>query len=216
MATRRRGSDPFVHPCTGQLTKRCSKCLRILPVESFGADARRKDGYRPQCSPCGRAANRAHYEANKEAAYARTSAWKRSPIGIQSSQAASRAWRAGNPDLVKARKRAEYQANREETIAMFRDMAFQRKYGISLAERDAMAEVQGHRCAICLTHESELPKRLAVDHDHTSGAIRSLLCQACNLGLGFFRDAPELLERAAAYLRVSGHQSNKAVTFHGA
>ena len=39
-----------------------------------------------------------------------------------------------------------------------------------------------------------------VDHDHSTGRIRGPLCQRCNLGLGHFRDAPELLRKAALYL----------------
>jgi len=44
---------------------------------------------------------------------------------------------------------------------------------------------------------------LHVDHDHITGALRGLLCSACNTGLGFFRDHPELLKRAIEYLNQS-------------
>ncbi len=51
------------------------------------------------------------------------------------------------------------------------------------------------QCVICGVEE-----KLVVDHDHTTGEIRGLLCNHCNRGLGHFRDDPMLLEFAAQYL----------------
>lgn len=63
-----------------------------------------------------------------------------------------------------------------------------------------MAEQNG-RCAICSVHEDDLfSKKLALDHDHATGLPRALLCHHCNWGIGHFRDNPELLRAAIAYL----------------
>lgn len=51
-------------------------------------------------------------------------------------------------------------------------------YGINAAEYDHLLELQGGRCAICRSRPKS--KRLAVDHDHKSGAVRGLLCSRCN------------------------------------
>lgn len=57
-------------------------------------------------------------------------------------------------------------------------------------------------CAICNIHESEAPKkRLHVDHDHTTGKVRALLCGNCNVGLGHFKENINFLEAAIRYLR---------------
>ncbi|MGV0949375.1 MAG: endonuclease domain-containing protein [Azonexus sp.] len=41
----------------------------------------------------------------------------------------------------------------------------------------------------------------ARDHNHATGQKRGRLCLSCNVALGHFRDSPELLKAAVAYLR---------------
>jgi hypothetical protein len=68
---------------------------------------------------------------------------------------------------------------------------------------------QDNRCAICGTLDwggaNNTPN---IDHDHTTGELRSLLCFRCNVGLGNFGDSPEILREAAAYLEA--HQCKNA------
>jgi hypothetical protein len=72
-----------------------------------------------------------------------------------------------------------------------------RLYG---ADFDKMYTQQGGYCAICGIHQSELTKRLNVDHDHTTGEVRALLCHSCNVGLGHFSHSIDKLNLAIAYL----------------
>lgn len=53
---------------------------------------------------------------------------------------------------------------------------------------------QDHRCYICGIYE------LHIDHDHSTGEARGLLCRWCNAGLGHFKDKPHLMIRAIKYL----------------
>lgn len=82
----------------------------------------------------------------------------------------------------------------------------QRKYGMSLAERAAMLKAQKNRCKICgrkLGDFSTLRHDACVDHCHRGKAVRGILCNACNRGLGQFNDSPEALRAAADYLEAS-------------
>jgi hypothetical protein len=77
-------------------------------------------------------------------------------------------------------------------------------YGLSAADYAALLLSQGGVCAICglpPANQTKNDSRLHVDHDHSSDAVRGLLCRECNLGVGFFEDDPGLMERAIAYLR---------------
>lgn len=58
------------------------------------------------------------------------------------------------------------------------------RYKLSAADYYALFELQGGRCAICHVHQDEFGQRLAVDHEHATGAVRGLLCKGCNTALG--------------------------------
>lgn len=83
-----------------------------------------------------------------------------------------------------------------------------RSYGLADAAYQAMLAAQGGKCGICRSDgkdsagQARKPYRfLCIDHSHRSGAVRGLLCDKCNLGLGNFDDDPLRLEQAVAYLR---------------
>ena len=84
-----------------------------------------------------------------------------------------------------------------------RSSNLKRIFGLSIEEYDKKARIQNNVCAIC-SKVCKTGKRLAVDHDHLTGKIRELLCGNCNGGLGKFQDSPQLLEKAAEYLRKHG------------
>lgn len=89
------------------------------------------------------------------------------------------------------------------------------KFGITVEEYDALLEHQDNRCAICNTASCNTGNRFAVDHIHdmrmrggemvdvnigNADAVRGLLCQPCNTGIGKLKDSPELLRKAAHYI----------------
>ena len=82
-----------------------------------------------------------------------------------------------------------------------------REYGLTPEDYEGMLSAQSGLCRLCGEPETKRDNRtglvyaLAVDHDHETGAVRGLLCSICNVGLGYFRDDPELLVRAAEYIR---------------
>lgn len=72
-------------------------------------------------------------------------------------------------------------------------------YGIGAVEYAAILEAQGGACFIC-QRATGATKRLAVDHDHLTGAVRGILCGPCNRLLGHLRDDVDAARRVVSYL----------------
>lgn len=89
--------------------------------------------------------------------------------------------------------------NRDKIRAKYHQHDLKKNFGISVEQYDEMLIRQNGVCAICKT-PCKSGRRLAVDHDHKTGQVRSLLCSNCNRGLGCFQDNPDLLREAAQYL----------------
>lgn len=73
-------------------------------------------------------------------------------------------------------------------------------YGITPEDYDGLYDKQKGKCAICGKHQSELKRRLCVDHDHNTGKVRGLLCHKCNFVIGNADDDIEILNKAITYL----------------
>lgn len=75
-----------------------------------------------------------------------------------------------------------------------------KKYGLSETDYEQMLIKQNGVCAICSKPQKPSTKRLAVDHCHTTGIVRGLLCSGCNTAIGQFNDNIETLKSAISYL----------------
>lgn len=92
----------------------------------------------------------------------------------------AKTYRTENPDAIKNSK-------------------LKQTLGVTLADKIAMIEKQQGCCAICKV-DLKTVKLTSVDHCHNTGKIRGVLCNACNVGLGHFRDSIKNLFFAAVYL----------------
>lgn len=80
------------------------------------------------------------------------------------------------------------------------------KYGLTYKQFEEMMQAQQHRCSICTTPITTNPtpfswqRRCVVDHCHTTGRVRGLLCNQCNTAIGLLKEDPSALTRAVEYL----------------
>ncbi len=78
------------------------------------------------------------------------------------------------------------------------------RYGVTAKQYNTILKRQKSLCALC---KSDAPRskngRFVVDHCHSSGRIRGLLCLPCNTALGQLGDNAESLLSAISYVSAS-------------
>jgi DNA-directed RNA polymerase subunit M/transcription elongation factor TFIIS len=100
----------------------------------------------------------------------------------------------------KARKKKHKSNIRPSGLTNQKVYAMKQRYGITEEEFVAIREIQKNKCPIC---SKELTSDALVDHCHTTGQIRGILCRKCNFAIGLLEDSQETLNRAILYLRKS-------------
>lgn len=168
-------------------TKSCSKCKLEFPTGAFQRDKHAKDGLTCQCKAC--------RKISREA------------------------WKSRNPDKVRLHKKREHSKNHQNYLDYQRSSRrkelwfkwkLEKQFGITVEDFEILYESQLGKCAICrnkLDCGKCSNKRLHIDHDHKTGAVRGLLCFRCNTGIGSFGDSVENLQRAAEYLQGKSWKS---------
>ena len=158
--------------------KNCSKCRTEKALSDFVKQSTRKGGLHPWCASC-----RSEYrKENRKVESERVNAYNKRK-------------RRENPEKVRAYARSRYAANKKT----YWGSHIKQKFGISVAQYEAMYRAQNGVCGICEGLNIN-GQRLGIDHDHATGKIRDLLCSRCNTAIGLARENPSILIKAAAYI----------------
>lgn len=107
--------------------------------------------------------------------------------------------RARDPERARTSAHANYVRTRERHRERGRAAHLRRKFGMSPEQYAVRLSDQGGMCRIC----GAVPRpgrALPVDHDHSTGKVRGLLCDRCNRLIGLAGDDPAVLTAAARYL----------------
>ena len=118
----------------------------------------------------------------------------------------AQAYRSANVEKRRQNQAAYYAKNKEKAHRASaewkkknpqKNFASQLKWRYGLTPEQVRAEIekQNHRCAICMKE-----KLLMVDHCHSSGKFRGMLCRTCNMAIGLLKDDPNVLRSATVYL----------------
>jgi hypothetical protein len=86
----------------------------------------------------------------------------------------------------------------------YRNRYYKNTYGITLAQFEEIFEAQDYKCAICfcpLDIDGESSKA-HLDHNHTTGKIRQILCVRCNKGIGYLQEDTDIMQSAIDYINL--------------
>jgi len=101
-------------------------------------------------------------------------------------------------------RKAYLKEHRETFPKVWKNSYLNQAFGISLSDYSRMVDEQHNKCAICDQKETETRggkvKALSVDHDHTTGKVRALLCTSCNQMIGKAKENRNILLAAIDYL----------------
>jgi hypothetical protein len=171
---------------------RCRECIRIKNQRSQEKNSESRSAYGKKYYKENRERLRQEqknrYEANKERYLQTQKVW----------------W-----DKNKDRINKERSGNKKKYTYDSWSARLRRVYGITPDDYFEMLDNQSSKCLICNTDDpgpigrGSLSRVFAVDHCHETGKVRGLLCHKCNMGLGLFRDDPDLLHKAINYLEDS-------------
>lgn len=158
--------------------KGCSRCNTVKPLSDFRPDAQKRFGVVAYCRDCERAYHRQRGKTmtpeQRRVHNERVRQWAKSPRG----------------------SRLQYAKQ------------IKRLYGLTMEQYETMLDQQGQVCAICHKPETRVLRgkvaRLCVDHDHTDGHVRALVCHRCNRTVELLEENPDLARQMMAYLQHHG------------
>ena len=110
-------------------------------------------------------------------------------------------WINNNKEKKALNDKKRYEKNKENNKLNIRNNHLKNNYGITLDDYNIMLFQQDGCCAICKTHHTELNKNLSVDHNHTTGEVRGLLCNNCNTAIGKLGENIQTIKNAIKYLQ---------------
>ena len=158
----------------GNYMKTCTKCGNNKLLKEFPKDKLKKDGHKSACKECYKIYDKNRYWKNPEESRKRINEY-RNRIKIE---------------------------NPEKLILSNRNTKLKRAYGITHNDYLVMLEQQDYKCACCgVDNKNAGIKGLVVDHNHTTGKIRQLLCHQCNTALGLLKEDINIINNLLKYIR---------------
>jgi len=145
--------------------KKCTECKKRKPLSEFYKAKTTKDGLCCHCKACVSKYGKQH---------------RQTEAGKATSKKVRKKYNTSEKGKAARRRHNKRYCNTEKSKTTNRRCRLKRKYDITPEQYDKMFKKQKGCCAICKKSRSNFKIEFAVDHDHQTGNVRSLLCNLCN------------------------------------
>lgn len=183
--------------------KYCGACKQVLLKELFNKNRSTKDGFADWCKQCMVVYQRQWEQENQKKMQHYRKEWEIQ--NKQRRQAQHQQWYQDNKESASTQMKIWYSDNRNKVLKTQKEYELKNKYNLSLDDYYKKFDEQNGLCAICgqpeVLRTNEVINLLAVDHDHTTGEVRALLCRCCNLALRNIKENIKIAESMISYLK---------------
>ena len=196
----------YMNKCGIDGYKQCNVCKKVKLENAF--NLKDKKTLRYACRECGCDSLRMWYVKNRKSHSEKSRRWYFE--NREKYLKAHEKWYNKNRKTVIVKNRKWREGNIERYKKMQMNNNLKKNYNITIETYEEIYRNQNGVCAICEKLNIS-GKRLAVDHNHSTGKIRGLLCNKCNTGLGNFNDNSEFLFKASEYLKQNLVKSKERI-----
>jgi len=186
------------------MSKKCLTCNTLKDLKDFSKSKGCQDGFSNKCKPCTKAFREAKGTVSKELAvrYQRFLTYKEVTFRCKCCKEEKLA-----NEFYTKRDYGKVVISASKCRQCQLDYQLFKTFGITRKQYNELLQSQDFSCAICNISEKDYAKQgyrnnFAVDHCHTTGAIRGLLCDQCNRGIGYLKDSTQILASAINYLSL--------------
>jgi len=178
------------------MTKNCRECKIDKPLDQYFKVSKNQPTLRGECKDC-----KNLYAKNLRKTYSQEK--------LNNLKEKQKIHYNKNKDIILQKGKEYIKSNPNVS----KRAELKHRFGITLETFVQMVQEHNNLCAICEEpeigkHQKGTPRDLSVDHCHSTGKIRGLLCQKCNKGLGYFKDDINFLLNAIEYLKNADQYNN--------
>jgi arsenate reductase-like glutaredoxin family protein len=173
--------------------RKCNTCKELKLISEFHKDKKSPDGIRYKCKKCNIKDSSKWAKTHKDRI--------RELVRTKEARRLTEDFRGNrDPEDVKRRAKESRKKYFQENKEYFRKYNLKWKYDLTTEQYNQLLNEQEYKCKVC-NKLLGTGRNVHIDHDHTTGKVRSILCRKCNTALGMVNDDIAILQNLINYLK---------------